>query len=67
VAFGGAISSLKAVMVPMQSTAAHGGAGADHGDAGDRHGMPVIVMPVSDAPDAVGAVRSIKVASGDMM
>jgi hypothetical protein len=23
--------------------------------------MPVIVMPVSDAPDAVGAVRSIKV------
>ena|ERR1700737_357375 len=37
-AFGGAISSLKAVTLPVQSTAAPGGAGAgdDHGDAGDR-------------------------------
>jgi hypothetical protein len=37
-AFGGAISSLKAVTLPVQSSAAPGdaGAGADHGDAGDR-------------------------------
>ena len=37
-AFACSLLSVKAVMVPMQSTAAHGGAGAgdDHGDAGDR-------------------------------
>jgi hypothetical protein len=45
---------VEAVTVLMQSTAVLRGAGADHGDAGDREA-------VSAVPDAVGAARSIKV------
>jgi hypothetical protein len=55
-AFGGAISSLKAVTVPMRS-------GAAPGDAVPEliMVMPVIAKPISVATDAVGAARSIKV------
>ena len=47
-AFCGAISSLEAVTLPIQSSEAPGGAGAG-ADA-----MPVISKPVSDTPEAVG-------------
>jgi hypothetical protein len=42
--------SVKAVTVPVQSTAAPGGVGAV-----DDHAVPVIEKPISDAPDAVSA------------